>query len=157
MKRTFKEWEQEMSKKILDVREARRSIIGVVLSMPLRQTAEEKLVAIDGLKALEEQLTRELRRARRKRVARQKTMCQCCGEQRASWRTENGQYLCTGCACSRCDIRTRVPRCECCGVPLYGVTVGWRSDDTSLLYCSTTCALKGRGYEPMTVDEEDGL
>lgn len=152
MKRTFREWEKTMAQKILDVQEATETICGVIFSTPLRQTAKEKLVAIDGLNALERQLRGELSRARRKHIERQKTLCQCCGEQRASWRTESGQYLCTGCACSRCEIRTRVPRCECCGSPLYGVTVGWRSDDTSLLYCSPRCALKGRGCEPMTED-----
>lgn len=152
-KLTFEEWETAMTQKIVDVREATEKIYGVIFSTPLRQTAKEKLVAIEGLAALESQFTEELHRARRKNIKRKKTMCQSCGEQRASWRTWDGQYLCTGCACSRNDVRTRVPKCECCGAPLYGVTVGWRSDDTSLLYCSTQCALKGRGCEPMTEDE----
>lgn len=156
-KRTFEEWEKSMSKKILDVQEATRSIIGVILSTPLRQTVQEKVAAIDGLDALERQLSGELHRARRKHAKRQKTMCQMCGEKRAEWKTNNGLYLCTGCTCKQCYIRKSAPRCECCGRVLYGVTVGWRSDDTSLLYCSTTCALKGRGCEPMTEKEEDEL
>lgn len=155
-KRTFEEWEKVMTQKILDVREARRLIVDVIFSTPLRQTAQEKVAPIDGLDTLERQLSGELHRARRKHSKRQKTMCQCCGENRASWRTESGQYLCTGCACSRNDVRTRVPKCECCGRPLYGVTAGWRDDDTTLLYCSVECALKGRGCEPMTEKEEDG-
>lgn len=156
-KRTFEEWEKAMSQKIADVQKATQTICGVIFSTPLRQTAEEKLVAIDGLNALERQLSGELHRARRKHIERQKTMCQSCGGKRAEWRTEAGRYLCTVCACSRCDIRKSAPRCECCGRVLYGVTVGWRSDDTSLLYCSTTCALKGGGCEPMTEKEEGEL
>lgn len=146
---TFGEWEETMTQKIMDVREATEKIYGVIFSTPLRQTAKEKLVAIEGLAALESQLTGELKRARRKHLKRQNTMCQSCGEQRASWRTWDGQYLCTDCACSRRDIRKSVQRCECCGRALYGVTGGGAGD----LYCSITCALKAKGCEPMTEDE----
>lgn len=152
-KRTFEEWEKSMSKKILDVQEATRSIIGVILSTPLRQTVQEKVAAIDGLNALERQLTGELHRARRKHIARQKTMCQVCGEKRAEWKTNNGWYLCTGCACKQCDVNKSVPRCRCCGRPLHGVVVGC----TGALYCSMTCTLKDRGCEPMTEKEEGEL
>ena len=156
-KRTFREWEMEMSKRLIELRDVTEVVVRIIVDTPMRQTAKEKLVAIDGLNALERQLRGELHRARRKHIKRQKTMCQACGENRASWRTEKDQYLCTGCACSRLDIRTRVPKCECCGIPLYGVTVGWRADDTTLLYCSTQCALKGRGCEPMIEKDEDEL
>lgn len=155
-KRTFAEWEMAMEQKITDVQNATHTICGVILSTPLRQTAKEKLVAIDGLNALERQLRGELIRARRKHTKRQKTMCQCCGEKRAEWGTEDGKCLCTECACSRCDILTSVPRCECCGRQLYGVTAGM-DDDNTLLYCSKECALKDRGCEQMTEKEEDEL
>lgn len=56
-KRTFEEWEKAMSQKIADVREATKTICGVIMGTPLRQTAQEKLVAIDGLNALERQLS----------------------------------------------------------------------------------------------------
>lgn len=153
--RTFREWEMEMSKRLIDVQKATETIAHVICSTPLRQTVEEKLVAIDGLNALERRLRGELNRATRKHIKRQKTRCQACGEYRAAWRTEKGQYLCTDCACSRCDIRTRTPLCECCGMPLYGVTAGWRTSETCQLYCSRECALKGRGCEPMTEEMND--
>lgn len=155
-KRTFEEWEKAMSQKIADVQKATQTICGVIFSTPLRQTAEEKLVAIDGLNALERQLSGELHRARRKHIERQKTMCQSCGGKRAEWRTEAGRYLCTDCACSRLAVLTRVPRCEYCGERIGGVRAGWLDSDTGL-YCSTQCALRANGCEPMTEKEEGEL
>lgn len=155
-KRTFREWEKTMTQKILDVQRTRRSIIDVILSTPLKQTAEEKVVAIDGLDSLERQLSGELHRARRKHNERQKTVCQMCGERRAEWRTEKGQYLCTDCACKRHSICDHTPRCEYCDAPLYDLTEVQADDHTGALYCSPRCALKASGCEPMTVDEEDG-
>ncbi len=153
-KLTFKEWESAMAQKILDVREATAAISRVIMGTPLRQTAKEKLVAIEGLNALERQLTGELHRARREHIKRQKTMCQCCGEQRASWRTAQGLYLCTNCACTRLAVLTRVPRCEYCGERIGGVRAGWLDSDTGL-YCSKECALRANGCEPMMEKEEE--
>lgn len=154
-KLTFGEWEKDIAQKIIAVQNATNTICGVICTTPLRQTAEEKLVAIDGLNALERQLRGELNRGRRKHIKRQKTMCQSCGEQRASWSTEDGKYLCTECACSRCHIDASVPRCECCGRLLHGVTVGYENNDNTQLYCSPKCALKGRGCEQMTEETND--
>ena len=155
-KRTFREWEMEMSKRLGDVRDATEAVIRIIWSAPLRQTVEEKLIAIDGLNALERQLTGELNRARRKHIERQKTMCQMCGERRAAWRTEKGLYLCTDCACRRHSICDHTPRCEYCDAPLYDLTKVQADDHTGALYCSPRCALKASGCEPMTADEEDG-
>lgn len=153
-KLTFREWEKAMAQKILDVQEATQTICGVIMGTPLRQTAKEKIVAIDGLNALERRLRGELDRARRKHIKRQKTMCQCCGENRAEWRTAQGLYLCADCACSRHTVLTRVPRCEYCGGRIGAVRAGWLDSDTGL-YCSKECALRANGCEPMTEKEEE--
>lgn len=148
-KRTFREWEKAMMQKIMVVQNATQTICGVIMGTPLRQTAQEKLVAIDGLNALERQLTGELRRARRKHIARQKTMCQVCGEKRANWRTEAGRYLCTDCACKCHSTCEHTLRCDYCGVRING----WAGEETRAIYCSPQCALRASGYEPMTEGE----
>lgn len=153
-KRTFKEWETEMEARVKDTVNATEAVYRVLFTTPLRQTVKEKLVAIEGLNALETQLRGELHRARRKHNERQKTICQACGEYRATWRTWDDVYLCTKCACERHDIVDHTPRCEYCDAPLYGWTDVQRDEQTEKLYCSYRCALKARGCEPMTKEDE---
>lgn len=155
-RRTFRDWEREMSQKLLDVQKATETIYHVLLGTPLRQTAEEKAAAIEGLSALERQLRGELQSARRKHIERKKTLCQACGEYRAQWRAWDGVYLCTKCACERHSIVAHTPRCEYCDKELYGWTDVQRNDRTGELYCSPQCALKARGCESMISEEEDG-
>lgn len=153
-KRTFEEWEKAMTMRIVDAQEVVERVINIIINTPLQQTAEEKCAAIDALEVLERQLRGELHRARRKHLERQKTVCQMCGEYRAEWRTEKGQYLCTGCACRQHHICEHTPRCEYCGTQLYGWTNTQLLDDhTGRLYCSQYCALKASGCEDMMEDE----